>query len=144
MFPVLGSRRKQLAGRLSGGEQQMLSFARVLVVTPKLVIADEVSLGLAPLVVDEVYEGIEAMLELGVSVLLIDQFVRRALTFATQCYIMRRGEVMWQGPTDAAAAEAIGLYLGHHDESEPAVADVIATDAAELSHGASAGPVVRN
>ena len=118
MFPILGSRRKQLAGRLSGGEQQMLSFARVLVVTPKLVIADEVSLGLAPLVVDEVYLGIEAMLDLGVSVLLIEQFMRRALTFASYCYIMRRGEVMWQGPTDAAAAEAIGLYLGGHDDAE--------------------------
>ncbi len=119
MFPILGGRRKQLAGRLSGGEQQMLSFARVLVVTPKLVIADEVSLGLAPLVVDEVYLGIEAMLGLGVSVLLIEQFVRRALTFASHCYIMRRGEVMWQGPTDAAAAEAIGLYLGRHDAPDP-------------------------
>ena len=121
MFPILGSRRKQLAGRLSGGEQQMLSFARILVVTPKLVIADEVSLGLAPLIVDEVYQGIEVMLELGVSVLLIEQFVRRALTFATHCYIMRRGEVMWQGPTDAAASEAIGLYLGHHDDADTAM-----------------------
>jgi branched-chain amino acid transport system ATP-binding protein len=128
MFPILGSRRRQLAGRLSGGEQQMLSFARVLVVTPKLVIADEVSLGLAPLIVDEVYQGIEVMLKLGVSVLLIEQFVRRALTLATRCYIMRRGEVMWQGPTDAAATEAIGLYLGRHDEAEiaaPARAELI-------------------
>lgn len=131
MFPILGSRRKQLAGRLSGGEQQMLSFARVLVVTPKLVIADEVSLGLAPLVVDEVYLGIEAMLDLGVSVLLIEQFVQRALAFASHCYIMRRGEVKWQGPTDGAAAEAIGIYLGHRDD-----ANSVSFAAAELNQTA--------
>jgi ABC-type branched-subunit amino acid transport system ATPase component len=136
MFPILGSRRKQMAGRLSGGEQQMLSFARVLVVTPKLVIADEVSLGLAPLIVDEVYLGIEAMLDLGVSVLLIEQFVQRALAFASHCYIMRRGEVKWQGPTDGAAAEAIGIYLGHHGD-----ADSVSFAAAELNQTAPAPPI---
>jgi len=143
MFPILGSRRRQLAGRLSGGEQQMLSFARVLVVTPKLVIADEVSLGLAPLIVDEVYQGIEVMVELGVSVLLIEQFVRRALSFASYCYIMRRGEVMWQGLTGGAAAEAIGLYLGRHDDAGPATAEAVGEGAAELNEGAPASAIGR-
>jgi branched-chain amino acid transport system ATP-binding protein len=144
MFPILGSRRRQLAGRLSGGEQQMLSFARVLVVTPKLVIADEVSLGLAPLIVDEVYQGIEVMLELGVSVLLIEQFVRRALSFASYCYIMRRGEVMWQGLTGGAATEAIGLYLGRHDDAGPATAEAVGVGVAELNQGAPASPIGRS
>jgi branched-chain amino acid transport system ATP-binding protein len=144
MFPILGSRRRQLAGRLSGGEQQMLSFARVLVVTPKLVIADEVSLGLAPLIVDEVYQGIEVMLELGVSVLLIEQFVRRALSFASYCYIMRRGEVMWQGLTGGAATEAIGLYLGSHDDAGPATAEAVGVGVAELNQGAPASPIGRS
>src|SRR5437764_165259 len=79
LFPVLGSRRVQRAGSLSGGEQQMLALARALAVDPKLVIADEMSLGLAPLVVDTVFEGIVRARNSGITVLLIEQFIHRAL-----------------------------------------------------------------
>jgi ABC-type branched-subunit amino acid transport system ATPase component len=113
MFPILGDRRTQLAGTLSGGEQQMLSLARVLANPPKLLIADEVSLGLAPLVVDEVFAGLKSAMDLGISVILIEQFVHRALELADHCHFLRRGRHVWGGPTEDARAEVLELYLGH-------------------------------
>ena len=80
MFPVLAERRGQRAGTLSGGEQQMLALARALAVPPKLIIADEMSLGLAPLVVDFVFESIERASKSGVTIVLIEQFIHRALS----------------------------------------------------------------
>src|SRR5215467_10007258 len=82
MFPRLAERRSQRAGTLSGGEQQMLALARALAVPPKLIIADEMSLGLAPLVVDFVFESITAAAETGVTIVLIEQFIHRALALA--------------------------------------------------------------
>jgi branched-chain amino acid transport system ATP-binding protein len=112
IFPVLGERRRQLAGTLSGGEQQMLSLARALMVNPKLVIADEMSLGLAPKLVDVLFESLGRARAAGVSVLMIEQFARRALEFADQCLILRRGEVSWSGAADAAGDELLHRYLG--------------------------------
>jgi branched-chain amino acid transport system ATP-binding protein len=112
LFPVLGQRRRQLAGTLSGGEQQMLSLARALMVQPKLVIADEMSLGLAPKLVDVLFESLERARTAGVSVLMIEQFARRALEFADHCLILQRGEVSWSGATDAAGEELLHRYLG--------------------------------
>jgi branched-chain amino acid transport system ATP-binding protein len=112
LFPVLGNRRMQQAGSLSGGEQQMLALARALVVEPKVVIADEMSLGLAPLVVDAVFEGIENARQAGISVLLIEQFVHRALAMADTCVILSRGSVSWRGPSSEAGAEVLDRYLG--------------------------------
>jgi branched-chain amino acid transport system ATP-binding protein len=112
LFPVLGNRRMQRAGSLSGGEQQMLALARALAVDPKVVIADEMSLGLAPLVVGAVFDGIDRARKTGISVLLIEQFVHRALDMADDCMILSRGRVTWTGQASAAGQEVLDQYLG--------------------------------
>ena len=112
LFPVLGERSHQLAGSLSGGEQQMLGLARVLAVAPRVVIADEMSLGLAPRVVDQVFERIETVRRSGVTVVLIEQFVHRALAIADRCVIMSRGTVGWSGTPAEAGQEILDRYLG--------------------------------
>jgi branched-chain amino acid transport system ATP-binding protein len=117
LFPVLGERRRQTAGTLSGGEQQMLSLARVLTRQPRLLIADEISLGLAPLVVEEVFAGLERVIELGVSVILIEQFVHRALAIADDCHVLRRGRLVWSGEASEAGADLVEHYLGGSNET---------------------------
>jgi branched-chain amino acid transport system ATP-binding protein len=112
MFPVLGERRAQAAGTLSGGEQQMLALARVLAASPKLLIADEMSLGLAPRVVDLVFESLQRARDGGVTVLLIEQFVERALGLADQAVVLRHGLVGWQGAAADAGDELLAEYLG--------------------------------
>jgi branched-chain amino acid transport system ATP-binding protein len=112
IFPVLGRRRRQQAGTLSGGEQQMLSLARALMVSPKLVIADEMSLGLAPKLVDVVFESLGKAREAGVSVLMIEQFASRALAFADHCLILQRGRLAWSGAAAQAGNELLHRYLG--------------------------------
>jgi branched-chain amino acid transport system ATP-binding protein len=112
IFPVLGDRRRQLAGTLSGGEQQMLSLARALMVSPRLVIADEMSLGLAPKLVDTVFESLGRAREAGVAVLMIEQFASRALAFADHALILSRGRVAWSGPAGQAGDELLHRYLG--------------------------------
>jgi branched-chain amino acid transport system ATP-binding protein len=111
-FPVLGKRTGQRAGSLSGGEQQMLAMARALAVSPKLVIADEMSLGLAPLVAESVFEGLEDARRSGITVVLSEQFVHRALAMADSCLILTRGHVGWSGLATEAGAEVIDRYLG--------------------------------
>jgi branched-chain amino acid transport system ATP-binding protein len=112
LFPVLGQRQRQRAGSLSGGEQQMLSLARALAVEPKVVIADEMSLGLAPMVVDTVFEGIDRARRSGIAVLLIEQFIHRALMMSDHCVILSRGQVAWSGAAADAGPEVIDSYLG--------------------------------
>ena len=111
-FPVLAERRRQPAGTLSGGEQQMLSLARVLAAPPRLLIADEMSLGLAPMVVELVFDALAQARREGVAVLLIEQYVQRALAFADRAVILRRGRVVWDGPTSKAGDELVAGYLG--------------------------------
>lgn len=112
LFPILGTRRRQMAGSMSGGEQQMLSLARALIVEPQLVIGDELSLGLAPRLVDLVFETLVRARDMGITVLLIEQYVERALAVADDCFILQRGSVAWRGPASEAAAEAATHYLG--------------------------------
>jgi branched-chain amino acid transport system ATP-binding protein len=118
-FPVLGTRRTQRAGSLSGGEQQMLSLARALAVSPKLIIADEMSLGLAPLVAESVFEGLEEARRSGITIVLTEQFVHRALAMADTCVILTRGRVGWSGPAADAGAEVIERYLVEAEAPTP-------------------------
>jgi branched-chain amino acid transport system ATP-binding protein len=117
MFPVLGDRRMQRAGSLSGGEQQMLALARALAVPPKLIIADEMSLGLAPLVTESVFKALEEARDRGITVVLSEQFVHRALALADQCVILTRGRVGWSGPAREAGQEVLNRYLGEGERT---------------------------
>jgi ABC-type branched-subunit amino acid transport system ATPase component len=112
LFPPLAARRRQEAGLLSGGEQQMLSLARALATSPTLLIADEMSLGLAPQMVDLVFDGLERARQAGVTVIMIEQYVHRALAFADDCIVLQRGTLAWQGPASAAGGELLRHYLG--------------------------------
>jgi branched-chain amino acid transport system ATP-binding protein len=97
LFPRLGERRKQGAGSLSGGEQRMLTLAMVLVLEPKLLIADELSLGLAPIITDDLYEVLQRILTAGTALLLIEQHVDRALELANEVVVLERGIVTHHG-----------------------------------------------
>jgi branched-chain amino acid transport system ATP-binding protein len=99
LFPRLGERRRQLAGNLSGGEQRMLSLARVLVRPPRLLVVDELSLGLAPIAIDDVYATLEVVRQEGTTLLLIEQYVGHALRFADSVVLLQHGEVKFDGPT---------------------------------------------
>jgi branched-chain amino acid transport system ATP-binding protein len=112
LFPRLGERRGQLAGTLSGGEQRMLSLARVLVTPPRLLIADELSLGLAPIVVDEVYRTLREVRAAGASVLLIEQYVHHALSLADRVVLLDKGQVAFDGPSDELGDRAEQVIAG--------------------------------
>jgi branched-chain amino acid transport system ATP-binding protein len=112
IFQPLAERRRQAAGLLSGGEQQMLSLARALILTPRLVIADEMSLGLAPKMVDLVFESLQRARQTGLSLILIEQLVHRALALADSCVVLQRGASVWSGPASAAKEEVLHRYLG--------------------------------
>jgi branched-chain amino acid transport system ATP-binding protein len=112
MFPILGKRQKQQASSLSGGEQQMLALGRVLCTGPRLIIADEMSLGLAPLMVTAVFEGLEKARRLGITIILIEQFIHRALSFADQCVILSRGVARWSGNSADVGQDVLDHYLG--------------------------------
>jgi branched-chain amino acid transport system ATP-binding protein len=114
LFPRLKERRTQLAGTLSGGERQMLAGGRALMSQPKLLMLDEPSLGLAPLVVREIFAIIERLREQGVSILLVEQNARAALQVADYGYVLETGEISMQGPARELAGDArvIETYLG--------------------------------
>jgi branched-chain amino acid transport system ATP-binding protein len=96
-FPILRERLGQTAGTLSGGQQQMLAMAAAYVRNPRLVLVDEASLGIAPIVVDEIFAFLESLPARGSSVLVVDQFAPRALAIASTAYVMRRGEIAFSG-----------------------------------------------
>ncbi|SHN16729.1 ABC transporter ATP-binding protein [Cryptosporangium aurantiacum] len=112
LFPVLAERRRQLAGSLSGGEQQMISLARGLIVSPRVLVADEMSLGLAPKMVDVVFEGLSEARGAGVTIVLIEQYVHRALAFADHCVVLHRGAAAWSGPVAEATDDVLARFLG--------------------------------
>lgn len=104
LFPRLGERRGQVAGTLSGGEQRMLSLARVLVESPRLLIADELSLGLAPMVVDQVFETLSQIRATGTALLIVEQQVGHALELCERAAVLEHGLITWQGPSNEAGA----------------------------------------
>lgn len=107
LFPRLGERRNQLGGTLSGGEQRMLSLARVLVEEPLVLVADELSLGLAPAVVNEVYQTLARVRAAGTAVLIIEQHVGHALALADRVAVLAHGRVAWEGTAEEASVGAI-------------------------------------
>ncbi len=112
-FPVLGNRLGQVAGTLSGGEQQMLAMASAYVRDPKLILVDEASLGLAPLIVDQIFDFMARIAYQGSALLIVDQFATRALALAESAYVLRRGSIAFSGsPGDLADSELASHYLG--------------------------------
>ena len=114
LFPRLKERRTQLAGTLSGGERQMLAVGRALMAQPKVLMLDEPSLGLAPLIVKEIFRIVTQLRETGVSILLIEQNARAALEVADYGYVLETGEIALQGPAAQLAGDArvVETYLG--------------------------------
>jgi branched-chain amino acid transport system ATP-binding protein len=100
MFPVLGQRRQQRAGTLSGGEQQMLAIGRSLMSRPDLLLMDEPSLGLAPLIVEQIFEVIIDLRQQGVTILLVEQNANEALRVSDRTYVLETGLVTMQGPSE--------------------------------------------
>ena len=114
LFPRLKERRVQLAGTLSGGEQQMLAMGRALLSRPKLLLLDEPSMGLSPLMVDKIFEVIAEVAALGVTLLLVEQNASRALKMAQRAYVMESGEISMQGEAKALLHDpkVRAAYLG--------------------------------
>ena len=111
-FPQLAVRRKQLAGTLSGGEQQMLALARAFATGPKLLLLDELSLGLAPIVVAELYQKVRELAEGGLSILLVEQFARTALPIADAAAVVLQGVIAQQGSPSEMEEALSTTYLG--------------------------------
>jgi len=127
VFPRLHERRTQLAGTLSGGEQQMLAIARGLIMRPRVLLIDEMSQGLAPAIVDGLFDLVRSLPEQGVSVLIVEQFVTHALGVASRAYVLEKGEVAYAG----SAAELMqdeefvrGSYLGDATADTDDLADL--------------------
>jgi branched-chain amino acid transport system ATP-binding protein len=113
VFPRLGERLKQRAGTLSGGEQQMLALNHAYVCNPNVVLLDEVSMGLAPKIVDEIFQHLKNLASQGISLLIVEQYVSRALELADYVYILNRGQIAFAGePSDLSDKIVLESYLG--------------------------------
>lgn len=114
LFPILQRRRQQMAGTLSGGERQMLAMGRALMAKPKLLMLDEPSLGLAPLIIKDIFRIIAALKSSGVSILLVEQNARAALQVSDYAYVLENGEISLHGPSAELANDprVIESYLG--------------------------------
>jgi branched-chain amino acid transport system ATP-binding protein len=110
-FPALARRRGQQADTLSGGEQRMLSLARVLVEAPKLLIADELSLGLAPIIVDEIYRELTRLRSEGTALLIVEQQVAHAVELCDRVALLDHGTVTWEGPASEAGDRVVEILL---------------------------------
>jgi branched-chain amino acid transport system ATP-binding protein len=112
IFPRLKERRKQIAGTMSGGEQQMLAMSRALATSPAVLLLDELSMGLAPLIVEELYERVADLARTGLSILIVEQFAQAVLGVATRASIMLHGRITRTGDPTDIAAELTAAYLG--------------------------------
>ncbi|HVW34357.1 MAG TPA: ABC transporter ATP-binding protein [Acidimicrobiia bacterium] len=106
-FPVLGRKRTQIAGTMSGGEQQMLALTRAYLGQPRYVLLDEVSMGLAPLIVDEIFEFLHGLAASNVALLVVEQYVAKALEFADLVYVLNKGRIVFAGEASELDAEAL-------------------------------------
>jgi branched-chain amino acid transport system ATP-binding protein len=112
-FPVLGERIGQVAGSLSGGQQQMLALSRAFLSRPRLILLDEVSMGLAPLIVDRIFESLDQLAASHASLVIVEQYINRVIAMADTAYLLARGSVTWSGPAaDLDADVVMANYLG--------------------------------
>jgi branched-chain amino acid transport system ATP-binding protein len=117
-FPILGRKMRQTAGTMSGGEQQMLALVRAYLTEPKYVLLDEVSMGLAPMVLDVIFEFLGRLTQQGVALLIVEQYIARALKLADVCFVMQTGRIVFAGEPCEVDSEAIARsYLG--PDAEP-------------------------
>jgi branched-chain amino acid transport system ATP-binding protein len=123
-FAILGERRRQLAGTLSGGQQRLLSLAKVLVVPPQVLVADELSLGLAPVVVDTVYEGLREINRNGTALIVVEQQVTRVLELAHKAIVLDRGSVAYDGGPEGAAQAVESLMARREQATATAVEEL--------------------
>jgi branched-chain amino acid transport system ATP-binding protein len=114
LFPILHERRDNAGGLLSGGEQQMLAFGRALMSEPKILLLDEPSMGLAPIMVDKIIEAVRQIAERGISILMVEQNAAAAFELATYAYVLEQGEVILEGAVDAVKNDPLVLraFLG--------------------------------
>lgn len=113
VFPILGERRRQTAGTMSGGQQQMLAFSRALCTGARVILADELSFGLAPIVLDELFEAVAGLRDAGRSLLVVEQFVDRVIGLADWVYVLEKGTVTFVGePGQLADGGVFERYLG--------------------------------
>jgi branched-chain amino acid transport system ATP-binding protein len=111
-FPVLGEKLRQPAGQLSGGQQQMLSLVRAYLTDPKLVLVDEASMGLAPVVIDRIFEFLGQIAGSGTALLIVEQYVNRALALADRVYLLNKGSVAFAGKSQDVGDDLFAHYLG--------------------------------
>jgi len=115
LFPMLRARRDAIAGSLSGGERQAAAIGRALMTNPRLILLDEVSLGLAPLVIEQLYRSMRSFLQGGATLVLVEQELTRALSVATRVICMLEGKIVLDGPTGAVSRDQIvDAYFGLH------------------------------
>jgi branched-chain amino acid transport system ATP-binding protein len=111
-FPLLASRRHQQAGTMSGGEQQMLSMARAVTTQPRLLLLDELSMGLAPIIVESLYNVVRQLAKEGVTIIVVEQFAEFALDVAEHAIVMTGGRIAYKGPASEVGGQLHDLYLG--------------------------------
>jgi len=125
-FPILRDRLGQRAGTMSGGQQQMLALARCYLAKPSVVLLDEVSMGLAPRVVDEIYTSLQTLARVGTTLVIVEQYVNRALAMAETVHLLNRGRITFSGPSGEVDEQAVlEGYLG---------ADILGEEAADQQH----------